>query len=94
MVSFNQISYATTCLPHLGVLHLLLHLTQLILQFLLVAEQVVDLLLHLVLQLLDHLVDFTLVALLVLEDLQLCVELFVLVLQVFHLKQAQTTEKT
>lgn len=73
--------------PFPGVLHLLLLLEQLSLQLFLVANQVLDLLLHLVLQLLDDVVDFAPVLLALLEDLQLRVQLFVLILQVFHLRQ-------
>lgn len=69
----------------LGLLHLLLHLEELIFQLLLVLNQVLHLLLQLVLQVLDNVVNFGAVPLMLLEDLQLCLQLFVLVFQMFHL---------
>lgn len=72
--------------PLLGVLHLLLLLQQVSLKFFPVTEQVLNLLLHLVLQLLHDVIDFPIVVLLLLEDIQLCIQLLVLILQVFDLE--------
>lgn len=69
-----------------SLLHLLLLLEQLGLQLLLVADQVLNLLLQLILQLPDQVVNIAAVVLVVLEDLQLGVKHFILILQMLHLE--------
>lgn len=83
---FSKISRPVICWPFLGIVHLVLDLLQLRLQFVLVGFQAFNLLLQLVLQLLHKILNLPVVVLLLPEDLQLCLKSSLLILQVFHLQ--------
>lgn len=87
----SKISRPVIRSPFLGIVHLVLDLLQLRLQFVLVGFQAFNLLLQLVLQLLHKILNLPVVVLLLPEDLQLCLKSSLLILQVFHLQDRRTT---